>query len=77
MTRTIPVDIDGLNLLLGGGIPVLKRHEDFGESATLLVRGPPGSGKGKGARDRSLASAGTTAMCAIGSVGLSAEERRR
>ena len=45
MTRTIPVDIDGLNLLLGGGIPVLKRHEDFGESATLLVRGPPGSGK--------------------------------
>ena len=45
MTRTIPVDIDGLNLLLGGGIPVLKRHENFGESATLLVRGPPGSGK--------------------------------
>jgi KaiC/GvpD/RAD55 family RecA-like ATPase len=45
MTRTIPVDIDGLNLLLGGGIPVLKRHEDFRESATLLVRGPPGSGK--------------------------------
>jgi len=45
MTRTIPVGIDGLNLLLGGGIPVLTRHEDFGESATLLVRGPPGSGK--------------------------------
>ncbi|MFS8065574.1 MAG: RAD55 family ATPase [Byssovorax sp.] len=45
MTRTIPVSIDGLDLILGGGIPVLKRHKDFAESATLLVRGPPGSGK--------------------------------
>lgn len=45
MTRMIAVDIEGLNLILGGGIPVLKRHETFGESATLLVRGPPGSGK--------------------------------
>ncbi len=46
MTRTVRVDIDGLNLILGGGIPVLKRHPDFaGESAALLVRGPPGVGK--------------------------------
>jgi KaiC/GvpD/RAD55 family RecA-like ATPase len=45
MTRTIPVDIDGLNLVLGGGVPVLKRHPDYDESAILLVRGPPGSGK--------------------------------
>jgi KaiC/GvpD/RAD55 family RecA-like ATPase len=44
-TRTIPVDIEGLNLVLGGGIPVLKRHPDYEESATLLVRGAPGSGK--------------------------------
>lgn len=46
MTRTVRVDIDGLNLILGGGVPVLKRHPEFaGESATLLVRGPPGAGK--------------------------------
>ncbi len=45
MTRTIPIEIDGLDLILGGGIPVLKRHKDLEESATLLVRGPPGSGK--------------------------------
>jgi KaiC/GvpD/RAD55 family RecA-like ATPase len=45
MTRTIRVDIDGLNMILGGGVAVLKRHETFDESAMLLVRGPPGSGK--------------------------------
>ena len=45
MTRLIPVDIDGLNLILGGGVPVLKRREDSDESATLLVRGAPGAGK--------------------------------
>ncbi|MFO0757531.1 MAG: ATPase domain-containing protein [Byssovorax sp.] len=43
---TIPVDIDGLNLVLGGGISVLKRHPTFAdESATVLIRGPAGSGK--------------------------------
>lgn len=45
MTRSIPVDIHGLNLVLGGGVSVLKRHPDYDESATLLVRGAPGSGK--------------------------------
>lgn len=44
--RVLPVDIEGLNLILGGGIPVFKRHETFAdESATLVVRGPPGSAK--------------------------------
>jgi KaiC/GvpD/RAD55 family RecA-like ATPase len=43
--RIVSVDVRGLNLILGGGIPVLKRHETFEESATLLVRGPSGSGK--------------------------------
>jgi KaiC/GvpD/RAD55 family RecA-like ATPase len=45
MTSVIPVDIEGLNLILGGGIPVLERQRGSGESATLLLRGPPGSGK--------------------------------
>jgi KaiC/GvpD/RAD55 family RecA-like ATPase len=41
-----PVDIEGLNLVLGGGVPILKRVPGpAGESATLVVRGPPGSGK--------------------------------
>jgi KaiC/GvpD/RAD55 family RecA-like ATPase len=43
--RLVEVDVPGLNLLLGGGVPVLKRHPDSDESAVLLVRGPPGSGK--------------------------------
>lgn len=43
--RLVEVDVPGLNLLLGGGVPVLKRHRDSDESAVLLVRGPPGSGK--------------------------------
>lgn len=42
---TIPVDVDGLNLLLGGGVPVIKRAQDLEASASILVRGPPGSGK--------------------------------
>lgn len=45
MTRLLPVDIDGLNLVLGGGVAVLKRHPEYDESATLLIRGAPGSGK--------------------------------
>lgn len=45
MIRVIPVDIHGLNLILGGGVPVLRRYADYDESATLLLRGPPGSGK--------------------------------
>lgn len=45
MTRLLPVDIDGLNLVLGGGVALLKRHPDYDESATLLIRGAPGSGK--------------------------------
>lgn len=43
--RTIPTGILGLDLLLGGGIRVLRRWEDLDESATILLRGPPGSGK--------------------------------
>ena len=43
--RLVPVDVPGLDLLLGGGVPVFARHAGRGESAVLLVRGPPGSGK--------------------------------
>lgn len=42
---TVPVGVEGLNLLLGGGIPTIKRAQDLDESAAILVRGPPGSGK--------------------------------
>jgi KaiC/GvpD/RAD55 family RecA-like ATPase len=42
---TIHVDIPGLDLVLGGGIPAISRAEGLEESATLLLRGPPGSGK--------------------------------
>jgi KaiC/GvpD/RAD55 family RecA-like ATPase len=41
----LPVDVPGLNLVLGGGIPAVRRSDEPKESATLLVRGPPGSGK--------------------------------
>jgi KaiC/GvpD/RAD55 family RecA-like ATPase len=40
-----PADIPGLDLVLGGGIPAVSRGDGLNESATLLVRGPPGSGK--------------------------------
>jgi KaiC/GvpD/RAD55 family RecA-like ATPase len=44
--HTLSVDIEGLDLVLGGGVPVVQRHKSFaGESATLVGRGPPGSGK--------------------------------
>jgi KaiC/GvpD/RAD55 family RecA-like ATPase len=44
--RVLPTDIEGLDLVLGGGVSLIKRHESFlGESATIVVRGPPGSGK--------------------------------
>jgi KaiC/GvpD/RAD55 family RecA-like ATPase len=42
---TVPVGVDGLNLLLGGGVPMIKRAQDLEESVAILVRGPPGSGK--------------------------------
>jgi KaiC/GvpD/RAD55 family RecA-like ATPase len=41
----IRVDIPGLDLVLGGGIPAVRRADDLLPSTTLLVRGPPGSGK--------------------------------
>jgi KaiC/GvpD/RAD55 family RecA-like ATPase len=43
--RTISAGIGGLDLILGGGIRVLKRGEALDESTTILLRGPPGSGK--------------------------------
>jgi len=43
--RLIPVDIPGLDLALGGGIWAVRRLPDTHESANLLIRGPPGSGK--------------------------------
>jgi hypothetical protein len=43
--RLVPVDVPGLDLILGGGVPVISRHWDADESAVLLLRGPPGSGK--------------------------------
>jgi len=41
----IRVDIPGLDLVLGGGIPAVRRADELLPSTTLLVRGPPGSGK--------------------------------
>ncbi len=43
--RLVPVDVPGLDLVLGGGVPVLGRASDGAESAVILVRGAPGSGK--------------------------------
>ena len=41
----LPLGIPGLDLVLGGGIRTLPRVEGVNESATILLRGPPGSGK--------------------------------
>lgn len=41
----LPLDIEGLDLVLGGGIHLLERVSGSGESAILLIRGPAGSGK--------------------------------
>jgi KaiC/GvpD/RAD55 family RecA-like ATPase len=41
----LKVDIEGLDLVLGGGVHLLERVKGSGESATLLIRGPAGSGK--------------------------------
>jgi KaiC/GvpD/RAD55 family RecA-like ATPase len=43
--QLITVDIPGLDLALGGGIWAVHRFPDANASATLLLRGPPGSGK--------------------------------
>lgn len=43
--QLITVDIPGLDLALGGGIWAVRRLPDKDASATLLLRGPPGSGK--------------------------------
>jgi KaiC/GvpD/RAD55 family RecA-like ATPase len=43
--QLITVDIPGLDLALGGGIWAVRRLPDKNASATLLLRGPPGSGK--------------------------------
>jgi KaiC/GvpD/RAD55 family RecA-like ATPase len=45
MTTLLEIDVPGLDLVLGGGIRVLKRVAGAAESATLLIRGPAGSGK--------------------------------
>jgi KaiC/GvpD/RAD55 family RecA-like ATPase len=44
-SQLITVDIPGLDLVLGGGIWAVRRLPDANASATLLLRGPPGSGK--------------------------------
>lgn len=45
MTTLLEIDVPGLDLVLGGGIRVLQRVAGAAESATLLIRGPAGSGK--------------------------------
>jgi hypothetical protein len=53
LMEKLRVDIRGLDLVLGGGIPLVRRVEGSPESAVVLLRGPPGSGSGtRGARDR-------------------------
>jgi len=44
-SQLITVDIPGLDLALGGGIWTVRRMPDANASATLLIRGLPGSGK--------------------------------
>ncbi|HZH77133.1 MAG TPA: hypothetical protein VEY88_13970 [Archangium sp.] len=44
-SQLITVDVPGLDLTLGGGIWAVRRMPDVDASATLLIRGPPGSGK--------------------------------
>lgn len=47
-TQKIHVDIPGLDLILGGGLPILARGAHgtyYPPSATVLIRGGPGSGK--------------------------------
>ena len=41
----LDIEIPGLDLVLGGGIRLLQRVDGAAESATLLIRGPAGSGK--------------------------------
>lgn len=43
--RVLDLGITGLDLALGGGIRLLERVKGKGESSTLLIRGPAGSGK--------------------------------
>jgi KaiC/GvpD/RAD55 family RecA-like ATPase len=43
--RVVKTSIDGLDLVLGGGVRLLERVEGAGDSATLLVRGAAGTGK--------------------------------
>jgi KaiC/GvpD/RAD55 family RecA-like ATPase len=44
-TRLVPLDISGLDLVLGGGLWTVARMPDVPESTTVLVRGAPGAGK--------------------------------
>ncbi|HLM43036.1 MAG TPA: hypothetical protein VK458_04165, partial [Myxococcaceae bacterium] len=44
-SQLITVDIPGLDLALGGGIWTVHRMPETNPSATLLIRGLPGSGK--------------------------------
>jgi len=44
-SQLITVDISGLDLALGGGIWTVHRMPETNPSATLLIRGLPGSGK--------------------------------
>jgi len=43
--RVVKTSIDGLDLVLGGGVRLLERVPGAGESAALLVRGAAGTGK--------------------------------
>jgi KaiC/GvpD/RAD55 family RecA-like ATPase len=43
--NVLELDIPGLDLVLDGGIRILERMPGAGESASILIRGPAGSGK--------------------------------
>jgi KaiC/GvpD/RAD55 family RecA-like ATPase len=43
--KVLDLDIPGLDLVMGGGLRLLERVKGAGECATLLIRGPAGSGK--------------------------------
>jgi len=45
LTKILPTDIDGLNLILGGGVPTVLRGGATEHSAVVVIRGAPGVGK--------------------------------
>lgn len=45
LARVVKTEIDGLDLVLGGGVRLLERVDGAGDCATVLVRGAAGTGK--------------------------------